>query len=80
MVIAIKRLFEWMMLFIFFFLLTIMLYRFVLVLGDWVSPIEKSEEPIGRSIKVVEMSDNNSLLSSKEAFIKRLKFFYWVGE
>lgn len=78
MFINLRRLFEWIILVIIFFLLTLFLYDFFNMISDLISPINNYKEPLGKSIKVFDMSNDNS--SNFEQFIERLKVFYWIGE
>ena len=78
-VIALKRLIEWLVLFVLFFILTLSVYRTIYVLEDKINPLNNYKEPIGKSIKVVEMDQSESMFSQGQ-FFQRLKFFYWIGE
>ncbi|GBF11551.1 DUF4227 family protein [Tepidibacillus infernus] len=79
MFITLKRILEWLILFVFFFLLTLFLYQLVLILSDWIQPIDQFKEPSGRAVKVIDMGNGTEIRNSEDV-IDRLKLFYWLGE
>lgn len=79
MIITLRRIFEWIMLFIFFLLFTVILYKLLLDFSTWINPIDKYKAPIRESIKVIDMGGGEKLINKLD-FVERLKFFYWVGE
>lgn len=80
MVIVLKRLIEWFVLFIFFFLIVVILYQVIFFINERIQyPIEKYKQPTGHSIKVVEMKDRGRS-NIRADFIERIKFYYWLGE
>lgn len=78
-IVAFKRLMEWIMLFALFLLFTLIIYKLVFMVNDWLQPIDKFKEPSGRSIKVIEMSPNQTEINLKST-VDRLHLFYIVGE
>ncbi|OEF97230.1 hypothetical protein BHF71_03585 [Vulcanibacillus modesticaldus] len=79
MIITLKRLLEWIILFIFFFLLVVLFYKMIFFFNNWLTPFDKYKEPKGRAIKVIDMSNEYGMVSSQD-FIQRLKIYYLLGE
>ena len=79
MIITIKRLLEWLFLFLLFLFASLVLYKLLFVLNEQLNPIEKQKEPIGRSIKVIDMQAEENL-SFKNEITHRLRIYYLVGE
>ncbi|WP_339062583.1 DUF4227 family protein [Tepidibacillus marianensis] len=82
MFITLKRLLEWILLVLVFFIFTFLMYRFVLIANTWIEP-DQYKEPKGHSIKVDEMGDPTLESSSQlpsESMLEQLKLFYWYGQ
>lgn len=81
MVIAIKRLFEWLVLVVVFLMFTLIMYKVTIKFAVFLEP-NKYREPTGSSLKVTEMITEpiSQPLESKKDYFDRLKVFYWLGE
>lgn len=79
MFITIKRIIEWVFLFIMFLFITLFLYEIFILLDDLISPIDKYKEPNGKAIKVIDMygTSGDTYLND---FLHRLQIYYWIGE
>lgn len=79
MIVHMRRLWDWMKLFLLFVLFTMVGYILIGLLADWLKPSYRFEEPAGRAIKVSSFEKPNSRLSGMSDW-ERLKLYYWTGE
>ncbi|OCT12462.1 hypothetical protein A8709_32060 [Paenibacillus pectinilyticus] len=61
-----------------FMALTIILYQVMMVVSDWIQPVNKYKAPTGHSVKVFGQTEHVSFDSN--SISERLRLFYWYGE
>jgi hypothetical protein len=64
--------------FVLFILLTYLLYHALLIVTNWIQPIEKYKMPEGKAAKVFQHQHVNVIDSGSVS--DRLRLFYWYGE
>jgi hypothetical protein len=63
-----------------FMALTVVLYQVMIVLSDWIQPVNKYKTPTGKSVKVIGQPQHASTVTDASSMSDRLRLFYWYGE
>lgn len=79
MIVYIRRLFEWMKLFILFVVLTLISYALIGAMAEWLKPSYRFQVPEGRAVKVLSYETPVSKNIEMDGW-ERLKLFFWTGE
>ncbi|MDF2938061.1 MAG: hypothetical protein K0Q90_3434 [Paenibacillaceae bacterium] len=77
MIVHMHKWIERMKFIVLFFVLVILLYHIMAVVGQWMQPAHRHRTPEGSAVKAFRQ-DSGTLYADNMA--DRLRLFYWLGE
>lgn len=87
MVLSARKIVRRLKLIVLFLFLTFCLYKGLVLVQEWIQPVDKYREPVGRAIKVFGVGAEEKDIIRREALrdggisaAEQLKRFYRIGE
>lgn len=78
MVISLRKCLAFLRSVIVFIALTYLLYNFLGIFGEWITPVDHYKIPKGYAVKAFEDVDGQTSVDTSMG--ERLRFYYWYGE
>jgi len=78
MVISLRKCLAFIRSVIVFIALTYLVYHFLGIFGDWITPVDQYRIPKGYAVKAFQAVDGQGNMDTSMG--ERLRFYYWYGE
>ncbi|OAB46355.1 DUF4227 family protein [Paenibacillus antarcticus] len=78
MVISLRRCLAFIRSVIVFIALTYLVYHFLGIFGEWITPVDQYRIPKGYAVKAFQAVDGQGNMDTSMG--ERLRFYYWYGE
>ncbi|MEC0089831.1 DUF4227 family protein [Paenibacillus macquariensis] len=78
MVISLRKCLAFIRSVIVFIALTYLVYHFLGIFGEWITPVDQYRIPKGYAVKAFQAVDGQGNMDTSMG--ERLRFYYWYGE